>query len=49
MYVPYDPSSWQTFWNAIMTTIGSTTKVGFVIFGAIFCVNVFRAILRHFF
>lgn len=48
VYVPYDPAVWSNWWNSVMTTIGATVNVGFIIFGVIFCVAVFRMILRHF-
>jgi|GEM_PF-2692476 len=47
-YVPYNPAVWKEFWNSIMTTIGSTTAVGFIVFGALFCIVLFKAVIRMF-
>lgn len=48
VYVPYDPSLWQQWWNAVMKTIASTTGVGFVVFAAIFCIGIFKIVFRYF-
>lgn len=47
-YVPYDPASWQKFWNAIMTTIGSASKLGMSIFITLSVIGIFTTVVRIF-
>jgi hypothetical protein len=47
-YLPFSPAALQGFWSAVMTTIGSTVAVGFIIFAALFCIDIFKSVLRAF-
>lgn len=47
-YVPYDPAILQSLWNSIMKTIGSAAGLGFIVFGVIFVIGLFRTVFRYF-
>lgn len=47
-YVPYNPSVWGGWWSAVMKTIGATVSVGFIVFGALFCIAIFKVVFRFF-
>lgn len=47
-YVPYDPAVWSGWWSAAMTTIRNAVSVGFIIFGVLFCIGLFRSVFRKF-
>lgn len=47
-YVPYNPAVWAEWWSSVMKTIGSSVSVGFLVFGALFCIGIFRIVIRYF-
>lgn len=45
--VPYDTAIWKQFWNSIMTTIGSASNLGMIIFIALTAIAIFKLVIKY--
>lgn len=49
VYVPYNPNHWQHWARSVLTSIGSASGLGFIVFTTLFCISIFHVVFRKFF